>query len=339
MKNFLHLNQFSKVTVAITAVVTLSLVLLLGCKPQGQTPKTDMPPQLEKVSLRLQWLNQAQFAGFYMAKEKGYYQDEGLDVTINPGGQDYNAATLVASGSDDFGIWTADQVLLAASRGVPIRAVGVVFDRSLAAFMVKKSSGIKTPKDFEGKTVGIYYGYDTETIYLHLLKQFNVDRSKIKETALQYDLTPFLHGDVDVWPAYVINQPITARLAGVDVNLLTPEQFGISYYSDTIIVSEKTLKERHDTVVKFLKATERGWEYAINHRDETIDVVMKKDPHLDRKQQSAMLDVVADYLNKKPMFTMDFAVWNSIASLLLEQGLLKQPTKLDEVVDFKIAQQ
>lgn len=334
----MKINISSKLAVIITVIATMSLALLLGCKPQGQTPKTDAPPKLEKVSLRLQWLDQAQFAGFYMAKEKGYYQDEGLDVTINPGGQDYNAATLVGNGSDDFGIWTADQVMLAASRGVPIQAVGVVFDRSLAAFMVKASSGIKTPKDFEGKTVGMYYGYDTETIYLHLLKQFNVDRSKIKEVALQYDLTPFLHGDVDVWPAYVINQPITAKLAGVDVNLLTPEQFGIHYYSDTIIVSDKTLKERSDTVIKFLKATELGWEYAINHRDETIDVVMKTDSHLDRKQQSAMLDVVADYLNKKPMFAMDPTVWNSIASLLLEQGLLKEQPKLDDFVDFKIAQ-
>ena len=74
---------------------------------------------LERVSLRLQWLHQAQFAGFYVAEAKGFYRDEGLDVDIQPGGQDFNAATLVAAGSNDFGIWTADQVMLRSPRGFP----------------------------------------------------------------------------------------------------------------------------------------------------------------------------------------------------------------------------
>lgn len=299
--------------------------------------RTTAPP--EKLSLRLQWLHQAQFAGFYVAKEKGFYREEGLDVTINSGGQDFNAVTLVASGSDDVGIWTADQVLLAYSRGVPIRAVGVVFDRSLAAFMVRSSSGIKTPKDFEGKTVGMYYGYDTETLYLHLLKKFGVDRSKIQETALQYDLGRFYSGEVDVWPAYAINQPLAAKQAGIGVNLLTPEQFGIRYYSDTIIVSDSTLRKRRDSVVKFLRASQQGWEYALAHRDEAVDIVLTFEPHLDKEHQKQMLDVVAEYVNKKePMFSMDRDTWDSIAVTLVDQGLLKESPDIARLVDFNIVE-
>ena len=103
----------------------------------------------------------------------------------------------------------------------------------------------------------MYYGYDTETIYLALLKKYNVDRSKIKETALQYDLGRFLRGDVDVWPSYVINQPLAAKEAGVDVRLLTPDEFGIRYYSDSIIVSDATLQNHRDRVARFLRVRAR----------------------------------------------------------------------------------
>jgi ABC-type nitrate/sulfonate/bicarbonate transport system substrate-binding protein len=315
------------VSLAVTIALTVFAIRHFRAELSGSSGH-------EKISLRLQWLHQAQFAGFYIAKEKGFYADEGLDVTINPGGQDFNAATLVASGSDDVGIWTADQVMLSYSRGMPLRALGTVFSRSLTAFMVTKESGITKPKDFEGKTVGIYYGYDSETIYVHLLKKYGVDRSKIKETALQYDLSRFFSGEVDVWPAYVINQPLTAKKAGVEVNVLTPDQFGVNYYSDTIIVNEKTLRNKHDEIVKFMRASELGWRYALDHRDEAVDVVMKTAPHLDREVQRMMLDVVAQYIGQRnPMFAMDRDVWNSIANILTEQGLLKEAPNLDEMLD------
>ena len=328
-------SQHRRLRLLIVIAASLAVIIFLTVFAiQHFCEERSNSPGLEKISLRLQWLHQAQFAGFYIARDKGFYADEGLDVTINPGGQDYNAATLVASGSDDVGIWTADQVMLAFSRGMPIRALGTVFSRSLAGFMVKKESGINKPKDFEGKTVGIYYGYDTETIYVHLLKKYDVDRSKIKETALQYDLSRFFSGEVDVWPAYVINQPLVAKKVGVEVNVLTPDQFGIKYYSDTIIVNEKTLHDRRNEIVKFMRASELGWRYALDHRDEAIDSVMKTAPHLDREVQRLMLDVVAEYIGKRdPMFAMDRDVWNSIAIILTDQGLLKEAPNLDEMVD------
>lgn len=325
-----------KITVIFLAAVVVLATLLGGA--WWVTWRQQRPSQLERISLRLQWLHQAQFAGFYVAKEKGYYRDAGLDVTINGGGQDFNAVTLVASGSDDIGIWTADQVMLALAREIPVRPVGVVFDRSLAAFMVRRTSGIHTPKDFEGRTVGMYYGYDSETIYLALLKRFNVDRTKIQETALQYDLGRFLSDEVQVWPAYVINQPLAVKAAGIEVDLLRPEQFGIRYYSDTIIVAQKTLAERRGMVSRFLAASERGWRYAIEHRDETTDIVLKMDPHLNREHQRKMLDVVADYLRPSgPLFEMDRDVWRSIGSLLVEQGLLKKVPNLEGLMDFQLA--
>ena len=296
---------------------------------------------LKRATLRLQWLHQAQFAGFYVAKEKGFYRDVGIDLEIEPGGQQYNSVTLVAAKSDTFGIATADQVLIASARHVPVRAVGIVWDRSLTAFMVKKDSPIQTPKDFEGKTVGMYYGYDCETIYVELIKKFGVDRKKIKEVALQYDLSPFFRDEVNVWPAYAMNQPLDAAKRGVEVRFLTPDKLGIKYYSDSIIVHPETIRKDADLVRRFLEASAKGWEYAFMHRDEATDIVVAIDPHLDRDKQRKMLDILFGYYKKDDsgptsMFRMDLGVWQSIAGLLTDQGQGTVPNRpsIEDAVDF-----
>lgn len=312
-----------------TIAITLLLLLLSGAVAihfLASSRGTD-PSALTKVSLRLQWLDQAQFAGFYVAAHKGFYRKRGLDVSINSGGPDFNAMTLVSSGSDTFGIWTGDQIILGISKGLPIVPIGAIFDRSLAAFMVKTSSGIQSPKDFEGRTVGMYYGYDTETLYLELVRQFGIDRTKVRETPIQFDLTRFLSGDVDVWPSYVINQPLAAEQAGASVRLLTPKQFGISYYSDVLFVREDILRKSRQTVSKFLSGTIEGWQYALAHREEATDIVMARSSSLNRNLQRRMLDIVAEYLNLRPgaELMLDAKVWESMETLLRNQGLIRQP--------------
>ncbi|MCP9625972.1 ABC transporter substrate-binding protein [Rhodopseudomonas palustris] len=296
-----------------------------------------VPPRdtsLTRVSLRLQWLDQAQFAGFYVALAKGFYKKNGLDVQINSGGPDFNAMTLVAAGSDTFGIWTGDQIVLAIAKGLPLTPIGAIFNQSLAAYMVKASSDIRTPKDFEGRTVGMYYGYDTETLYLSLLSRFSVDRSKIHETPVQFDLARFFSGEIDVWPSYAINQPIAAELNGVPVRLITPHEFGIKYYSDVLFVRSDYLRTHKDVVSAFIRASVAGWRYALDHRDEAVDIIISRTPSLKREQQKRMLDIVATYLNVNsvPSFFLDESTWRSIETILQDQGLLKEPPPLQQLI-------
>jgi NitT/TauT family transport system substrate-binding protein len=315
------------IVIAVLLVLsTAAFYFLRGRQQSG-------PNDLVQVSLRLQWLDQAQFAGFYVASAKGFYKKRGLNVEINSGGPDFNAMTLVAAGSDTFGIWTGDQLVLGISKGLPLVPIAAIFDQSLAAFMVKASSNIQSPKDFEGHTVGMYYGYDTETLYLEFLTKFKVDRSKVRETPVQFDLGRFFNGDVDVWPAYAINQPISAELKGVPVRLFTPKQFGIKYYSDILFVRRDYLEKNQDAVSKFLSASIEGWKYALAHREEAIDIVMARSPSLDREQQRRMLEVVATYLNvsSDPAFLLDGSTWESIQRLLTGQGLLKQPVPIPDL--------
>ncbi|WP_100177925.1 ABC transporter substrate-binding protein [Bradyrhizobium nitroreducens] len=322
------MNRRLIATIAVILLIAASIFWLFQFRQRTEITN------LTRVSLRLQWLDQAQFAGFYVAAAKGFYKKRGLDVEINPGGPDFNAMTLVASGSDTFGIWTGDQIALGMSKGLPLVPIAAIFDQSLAAFMVKADSSIRSPKDFEGHTVGMYYGYDTETIYLELLKRFGVDRTKVRETPVQFDLGRFFTGDVDVWPAYVINQPIAAEQNGIKVRLLTPKQYGIKYYSDVLFTRSDYLQKNSEIVSAFLSATVEGWTYALAHRDEATDIVMARAPNLNREQQRKMLDVVGEYLNLKSnsKFLLDPATWQSIESLLTNQGLLKQTVPIPELI-------
>src|SRR5260370_17484679 len=119
----------------------------------------------ELVTLRLKWFHQAQFAGFYVAKEKDFYKSSGLNVDIQPGGPDFPAIQMVTGGNEQFGVTGADQILIARSKGVPVVALAVIFRRNPFVLFSLAKSGIKTPPDYVGKTIAVKIGGNEERIY------------------------------------------------------------------------------------------------------------------------------------------------------------------------------
>src|ERR1700728_907263 len=133
----------------------------------------------EAVTLRLKWLNQAQFAGFYVAQEKGYYKSAGLDVSIQPGGPDFPAVQMVAGGNEQFGVTGADQILIARSKGVPVVALAVIYRRNPFVLFSLAKSRIKGPTDYVGKKVCVKIGGNEELIYRAVLAKAGVDKSTV----------------------------------------------------------------------------------------------------------------------------------------------------------------
>ncbi len=325
--------KLRRVAIALAIVAGIVAVVVLEKRASKRHSQT--------MSLRLQWVHQSQFAGFYVAKERGFYRDVGLDLSIEQGGKDVNVPMLVAEGRADFGIWAGDQVLRGYEHTpTPIRAVGTVFNRSLVCFMVRADSAIHGPKDFLGKTVGVYPDLDSENIYLELLRNSNLDRAAIKEYPAAYSIVPFLRGEVDVWPSYVINEPLAARAHGQPVRCLTPDMFDIKYYSDTIVVKDSTLRERRSMVVSFLEASERGWRYALSHPEEAVAIVLKYDPSLNKEHELAMLKAEAEYISPtNPLFKMDPEVWKAMAEMLHSRGVIDDVTSYQRLPDFQIAEE
>src|ERR1700693_1806234 len=244
----------------------------------------------EAVTVRLKWFNQAQFAGFYVAQQNGYYKAAGLDVNIQPGGPDFPAVQMVTGGSEQFGVTGADQILIARSKGVPVVALAVIFRRNPFVLFSLAKSGIKTPADYVGKNIGVKIGGNEELIYRAVIAKAAVDKTKLNEIPVKFDISPLLAGAVDVWPGYLINEVLAAREKGFDVNVVSPPDYGIDLYADTLFTAEKTLSEKPDVVRKFVTATLKGWTSAIAAPEEAAQITVKYGTKLTYDHELAMID-------------------------------------------------
>jgi NitT/TauT family transport system substrate-binding protein len=292
----------------------------------------------EAVTVRLKWFNQAQFAGFYVAQQNGYYKAAGLDVNIQPGGPDFPAVQMVTGGSEQFGVTGADQILIARSKGVPVVALAVIYRRNPFVLFSLTKSGIKTPADFAGKTVGVKIGGNEELIYRAVLAKAGIDKSKLTEMPVKFDITPLLTGTVDVWPGYLINEVLAAKEKGFDVNVIYPADFGIDLYADTLFTTEKMLKEKPEVVRNFVAATLKGWDTAIAAPEDAAKITVKfGGDKLTYDHELAMMKASLPLLKPdgNPVGFMDEAGWDAAQKLLLGAGFQKQPVNVAEAFTAK----
>jgi len=303
----------------------LSVLLFVSCPGTGR---------VEKVSLRLKWLPNANYIAAFVAKENGYFEKYNIDCTINPGGQDLDAVRLVASGSDDFGITGADQLLLGRSKGVPIVAIAMEMQESPVCFFTKADAGIITPKDFVGKRVGIKHGTNTETEYRAMLRKQDIEPKSITEVPVKFDLSPFLENKVDVWPGYISNEPLTARRKGYDIKIIRPSEFGVQMYGNLIVTTEKMIKENPKLVQRFVNAMLEAWQWTAEHPDSAVAILIKHNPKLDREQERQGLEetlklVTAGDASTYGIGWMIEEGWRASQDILVDEGLLEQPINLD----------
>lgn len=309
-------------------LLIFAVALTVGCsrKEEGE------------ISIRLKWLHQAQFAGFYYAKEAGLYSENGLDVTLHPGGVDYPAIQLVASGSDDFGVTGADQILLARAKGVPVVAIACIYRKSPFVLFTLSESGIRSLEDAKGKRVGVKLGGNEELTYRAMLKKAGMNASDVTEVPVKFDITPLLTGQIDVWPGYSINEPITAEEQGHEVNLIWPDHYGIHLYADVLFTTEEMIRTNPQTVTAVVRATVRGWQEAFKSPDKAVQFTIQQSNQLSAEHERRMLDASAALVkpDKEAIGWMDEDTWSSMARMLQDSGFLKHDVSVREAfrVDF-----
>jgi ABC-type nitrate/sulfonate/bicarbonate transport system substrate-binding protein len=319
------------VLVAIIAAVSIIVVL------QQSAPQRAVGTQ-HHISIRLKWLHQAQFAGFYYAKEAGFYRDKGLDFTLHPGGIDYPAIQMVTSGSEDFGVTAADQILLARDKGIPVVAIACIFRKSPFVLFSLKESGITKVEDFRGKKVGLKLGGNEELTYRAMMKKAGLSSTDVQEIPVKFDISPLLAKSIDVWPGYSINEPITAEEKGFPVNLIWPDEYGIHLYADVLFTTEEMLRTQPTVVEAVVEATLKGWEEAFANREQAVAYTLKQSNQLNRDHERRMLD--ASYAlvlpDDKPIGWMDMSVWEEMYQLLRKNDFLKTDVDLSKAfrVDF-----
>jgi len=235
--------------------------------------------KLETVRLQLKWFHAFQFAGYYAAKEQGFYEDEGLDVHIlerNPQLSIVNqvVANEVQYGVEDMGI-IADY-----ENGSPINVLAAIFQHSPLIFISKQSSGILNSHDMRGKRIMMYgkeKGAGTDEVTLHtLLNKHGLSKSDYTQVPQSFDYQDFINGDVDVISSYITDQPFFFKRKNIKINIINPQDYGIDFYSDLLFTSQAELAEHPNRAERFKRASLKGWQYALNYPEGVIQLIHSK---------------------------------------------------------------
>jgi NitT/TauT family transport system substrate-binding protein len=313
----------------LLVVAPLACLAIVGSADVGRSQSAD------KVQLQLKWVTQAQFAGYYAAKAKGFYTGEGLDVTIRPGGPDIVPEQVVAGGGAQFGIDWLPSLLSARDQGAPLVNIGQVFTSSGMREIAFKSSGIKGAADLKGRRVAVWFG-GNEFELLATLEKYKIDRNRDVNLVQQpFDMNLLLQKKVDAAAAMTYNEYKQVLDAGVKADDLVVIDFnreGTAMLEDGIFVKGDWVRDAKNKPIaaRFLRASIKGWEVCRDKPAECVEIVLKESPVLGREHQTWMMAEVNKLIwgppaPKTPPGKMDPEAFKRTADIALKFGVIKKP--------------
>jgi NitT/TauT family transport system substrate-binding protein len=260
----------------------------------------------DPVTIQLKWVTQAQFAGYYVAQDKGFYEEAGLDVTIKPGGPDIAPPQVIAGGGADVIIDWMPSALASREKGVPLVNVAQVFEKSGMMLTCRKDSGITKPEDFPGHTLGVWF-FGNEYPFLSWMAKLGIptEGGSNGVTVLKqgFNVDPLLQKQAACVSTMTYNeywQVIDAGLTENDLIVYKYEDQGVATLEDGLYVLEQNLQDPAfvDKMARFVKASLRGWDYARENPDEAADIVLENDATgaQTEKHQKRMMGEIAKLL-------------------------------------------
>lgn len=239
----------------------------------------------DDLTLQLKWVTQAQFAGYYVALEKGFYEEENLNVTIKPGGPDIAPTQVIAGGGADVTVEWMPAALAAREKGLPLVNIAQPFKSSGMMLTCRKDTGIASTADFAGKTLGVWF-FGNEFPFLSWMSQLGIptDGSEEGVEVLKqgFNVDPILNGQADCVSTMTYNeywQIIDAGLSPDDLVVFKYEDQGVATLEDGLYVLEERLSDDafRDQLVRFVRASMKGWKYAEENPDEAAGIVLEYD--------------------------------------------------------------
>lgn len=232
----------------------------------------------DTVTVQLKWLHQFQFAGYYAAIEKGYYEEEGLYIKLRERDMSENFIDPVIKGSVEYGI--SDISLISYYlHGAPVVLLTQVFQHSPYALITLKNSNIISPLELKGKTVALDQKSISDAPIVAMLSQFSSDIDSFVYTIPNNpanNTEKLLSGEIDAMTCYLSNEPYTFREKGININIINPQSYGIDLLGDNLFTTREEIRDNPERVEKMIRATLRGWEYALAHPDEICTLIYKE---------------------------------------------------------------
>jgi NitT/TauT family transport system substrate-binding protein len=306
--------------------------------PAAQPSAAAATGGMDKVTVQLKWVAQAQFAGYYAALDQGFYKDEGLDLTIRPGGPDIAPEQVVASGQAEFGLDWLASLLALREQGTPLVNIAQVFTYAGMREISWKENNITNPADLKGKKVAVWF-LGNEYNLLATLNKYGINKDKDLTLVQQpFDMNLLLNKEVDAAAAMTYNELYQVLSAGHkidELNIIDFNKEGTAMPEDGIFAREDWLKDpkHQDIAARFLRATFKGWEFCRDNVDACVDIVLKNDASgvmTKDAQKWQMVEINkliwGDPINKDTKIGyMEPELFKRAAETALKFGVIKQP--------------
>lgn len=300
------------------------LLLLLLCLGSGGATAGD------RLRLQLRWLHQFQFAGYYMALEKGYYRDAGLDVEILEGGpQALKPVDAILSGRSDFAISNSG-VVIERMAGKPVVALAAIMQTSPIVWIVRADSGIRTPADLAGKRLMLMPAPESAELLITLRRE-GIDMGQLNIQPTSFDPQDLIDGHTDAYDGYISNETYWLAQRGVDYRLINPREYGVNFYNDVLVTREQLLREQPQRVAAFVQASLKGWQYALEHQEESLQLIHRRYApgksleHLRFEADALRKLIMSDLVQ---LGHMNPGRWDSIANSYVQLGMAPGPVDL-----------
>ncbi|MCQ3813122.1 MAG: ABC transporter substrate-binding protein [Acidimicrobiia bacterium] len=304
------------------------------------TTEASMPEELTPIKLQLQWFTQAQFAGYYAALARGFYEDVGLDVEILEGGLDIVPASVLNSGAADFAVSWVPRGLVPREEGTNITNIAQIFQRSATLQVAFADSGISSVADLAGKNVG-NWGFGNEFEMLAGLRRNDLDpESDVTLVQQAFDMLALINGDVDAAQAMIYNEyaqvletvnPDTGELyQPEDLNIIDWNDEGTAMLQDALWADADRLETDaayRDAAVRFVEASIRGWAYCRDNANACVDIVLDNASTLGESHQAWQLNEVSSLIWPSPLGAgvMDPELWNQTVEIAVSEQILSSP--------------
>jgi NitT/TauT family transport system substrate-binding protein len=303
--------------------------------------------EMVDVTLQLKWVTQAQFAGYYAAAEQGYYEDEGLNVTIKPGGPDIVPEQVVLGGQAEFGLNWLDNTLATRDQGGEIINIAQVFTRSGMTEVTWKDSGLDDIKELEGKKVGVWLGGNEHKLFAALTKNDIDPKKDVQIVAQPFDMNLFLNREVDAAAAMTYNElaqvleaenPDTGELYQLDeLNVFKMSDLGTGALEDGVFVRSDWIEDEanQDVAKRFLKASFKGWVYCRDNPDDCVQYVLDEGSVLKKGHQTWQMNEINALIWPAPLGIgiMDPESWEITKQIAQDFGIVKN--EIDDEATYR----
>lgn len=306
----------------MVAVLGLSLILT-AC---GGEKKKEEGEALEKVQFVLDWTPNTNHTGLYVAQEKGFFADEGLNVDILLPGE-AGADQLVASGKAQFGVSAQEAITDARVQDIPIVSIATILQHNTSGFASLKKDAIESPKDYEGKSYGGWGAPLEQAIISTLMEKENADTKNVEFINMgNSDFFTAVERDIDFAWIYYAWTGIEAELRGIDLNMQYLNDYSdkLDFYTPVLTTNEKMITENPDTVRSFVKAVAKGYQFAIDNPEEAATILLKAVPDLDEELVKASQEWISPkYQDDAPRWgEQKLSIWEGYAEWLTDNDLL-----------------